>query len=85
MTQLEDRDQVWPALGGLARDLSLEVLIRGPLPRRELAAKFGVSAATLTRTVAPLLESGVLIELEEPLDRKHATRDAFGVVEPVHA
>ena len=67
MTQLEDRDQVWPALGGLARDLSLEVLIRGPLPRRELAAKFGVSAATLTRTVAPLLESGVLIELEEPL------------------
>lgn len=67
MTQLEDRDRVWPALDGLARDLSLEVLIRGPLPRRELAARFGVSAATLTRTVAPLLESGVLIELEEPL------------------
>jgi predicted NBD/HSP70 family sugar kinase len=67
VTQVEDRDQAWPALDGLARDLSLEVLIRGPLPRRELASKFGVSAATLTRTVAPLLESGVLVELEEPL------------------
>lgn len=67
MTQVEDRDRAWPALDGLARELSLEVLIRGPLPRRDLAAKFGVSAATLTRTVAPLLESGVLIELDEPL------------------
>lgn len=67
MTELEERQQAWPTLDGLARDLSLEVLIRGPLPRRELAAKFGVSAATLTRTVAPLIERGVLIELEEPL------------------
>ena len=71
MSELTDdrrtRDQAWPALDGLARDLSLEVLIRGPLPRRELAAKFGVSAATLTRTVAPLIAHGVLIELEEPL------------------
>nr|WP_246298546.1 ROK family protein [Nocardioides panaciterrulae] len=64
---MEERQQAWPTLDGLARDLSLEVLIRGPLPRRELAAKFGVSAATLTRTVAPLIERGVLIELEEPL------------------
>lgn len=67
MTELEQRDGAWPALDGLARDLSLEVLIRGPLPRRELATKFGVSAATLTRTVAPLIARGVLIELEEPL------------------
>src|SRR6476646_5233662 len=67
VTQVEDRDRAWPALDGLARELSLEVLIRGPLPRRDLAAKFGVSAATLTRTVAPLIERGVLIELEEPL------------------
>ena len=67
MTELEERQRAWPMLDGLARDLSLEVLIRGPLPRRELAVKFGVSAATLTRTVAPLIERGVLIELEEPL------------------
>lgn len=48
----------------LSRRLAIEVLTRGAQSRRQLAKELGVSAATLTRIVKPLLESGVLIEEE---------------------
>src|SRR6476646_4574460 len=55
-------------LEGLARELALSVLIHGPLSRRELAERLGVSPATLTRISAPLVERGLVSEAEEPLE-----------------
>lgn len=46
----------------LSRRLAIEVLTHGAQSRRQLAKKLGVSAATLTRIVKPLLDSGVLVE-----------------------
>lgn len=63
---MRDQEGAWPTLHGLPRELAREVLVRGPLQRRQLAARFHVSPATLTRTVSPLLASGVLIELDDP-------------------
>ncbi|QGN59104.1 ROK family transcriptional regulator [Nostocoides sp. HKS02] len=54
-------------LDGLARDLALTVLIHGPLSRRELADRLGVSAPTLTRLSAPLVERGLLVPADEPV------------------
>ena len=55
-------------LVGPARDLALEVLIHGPLSRRELARRLDVSAATMTRVSSQLLELGILAERDEPLE-----------------
>jgi predicted NBD/HSP70 family sugar kinase len=52
-------------LDGLARDLALNVLIHGPISRRELADRLGVSAPTLTRLSTPLVERGVLVAADE--------------------
>ncbi len=41
------------------------VLIHGPLSRRDLTARLGLSPASLTRLAKPLLERGLLIELDE--------------------
>ncbi len=43
-----------------------EVLIRGPIPRRDLAARVGLSSPSLTRLVTPFLASGLLVETSEP-------------------
>jgi predicted NBD/HSP70 family sugar kinase len=42
--------------------VALEVLLRGPLARSELARRLGLSAGSLTRLTKPLLDSGVLVE-----------------------
>jgi predicted NBD/HSP70 family sugar kinase len=55
------------ALDGLARDLALTVLVHGPLSRRELADRLGVSAPTLTRLSTPLVERGLLVPADEPV------------------
>lgn len=52
-------------LQGLARDVALEVLIHGPLSRRDLARRLNVSPATLTRVSLQLLELGLLTELTD--------------------
>jgi len=54
-------------LEGMARDLALDVLIHGPLSRRELADRLGVSAPTLTRLSAPLVARGLLAAADEPV------------------
>ena len=41
------------------------VLTHGPLSRRDLAARLDLSPASLTRLAKPLLERGLLIELDE--------------------
>ncbi|MBG6224289.1 putative NBD/HSP70 family sugar kinase [Arthrobacter sp. CAN_A2] len=48
-----------------ARALAREVLIRGPISRGDLAARLGLSVASLTRLSKPLLDAGVLRESEE--------------------
>lgn len=52
----------WAPLSDAARAIMLEVLRRGPTPRSELARRIGLSAGSLTRLTAPLLESGLLVE-----------------------
>ena len=42
--------------------MAIEILVHGPQSRSKLAARMGLSAATLTRIVKPLLEAGVLVE-----------------------
>ncbi|WP_247597538.1 ROK family transcriptional regulator [Streptomyces sp. RKND-216] len=52
----------WAPLSDAARAIMLAVLMRGPTPRSELARRIGLSAGSLTRLTAPLLESGLLVE-----------------------
>jgi predicted NBD/HSP70 family sugar kinase len=47
-----------------ARALAREVLIRGPISRSDLAARLGLSVASLTRLSKPLLDSGMLREAD---------------------
>lgn len=44
------------------------VLIHGPVSRRDLTSRLGLSPASLTRLAKPLLERGLLVELDEVAD-----------------
>ncbi|MEJ1088413.1 ROK family transcriptional regulator [Microbacterium sp. Mu-80] len=48
--------------------LARAVLIHGPLSRRELTSRLGLSPASLTRIAKPLIDGGVLVELGDVLD-----------------
>lgn len=48
--------------------LARAVLIHGPLSRRELTSRLGLSPASLTRLAKPLLDSGLLVELDDVAD-----------------
>jgi predicted NBD/HSP70 family sugar kinase len=48
--------------------LAREVLIHGPLSRSALTARLELSPASLTRLAKPLLDSGLLVELDERAD-----------------
>lgn len=54
----------WSPLEGSSRDVALEVLRRGPLSRSEVSRRVGLSRGSLTRLARPLLESGLLVEVE---------------------
>lgn len=58
-------ERAWIPLAGAARSVALEVLLRGPLPRSELARRLDLSPGSLTRLTKPLLESGLLIETDD--------------------
>lgn len=45
-----------------AASVFVTVLTKGPIPRTEIAARLGVSAATVSKAVRPLLEAGYLVE-----------------------
>lgn len=45
-----------------SRSVAVDVLVHGPQSRAQLAKKLGLSPATLTRLVRPLLDAGVLVE-----------------------
>ncbi len=48
--------------------LAREVLIHGPLSRRDLTSRLGLSPASLTRLAKPLLDAGMLVELDDVAD-----------------
>ncbi len=52
----------WRGLSPGARATLLEVLLRGPLPRAELARRLGLSRASLTRITRDLVDAGLLVE-----------------------
>lgn len=49
-------------MSSLARSLAIDVLVNGAQPRASLGHRLGISAATVTRLVRPLLAAGVLVE-----------------------
>ncbi len=53
-----------PPLPPSARAVAVEVLVHGARSRAQLAKRMGLSPATLTRLVKPLLAAGVLVEAD---------------------
>jgi predicted NBD/HSP70 family sugar kinase len=49
-------------LSALSRAVAVDVLVNGAQSRAQLAKKMGLSPATLTRLVRPLLDAGILLE-----------------------
>ncbi|MBA2445061.1 MAG: ROK family transcriptional regulator [Nocardioidaceae bacterium] len=49
-------------LSASSKAVAIEILVHGAQSRTRLANRMGLSAATLTRLVRPLLEAGVLVE-----------------------
>lgn len=56
---------LWVPEAGATRSVALEVLLRGPISRSEIARRLGLSPGSLTRLSTPLLESGLLVEAGE--------------------
>jgi predicted NBD/HSP70 family sugar kinase len=52
----------WPDLPEVARQVLLEVLIHGAMPRAEIAARLNLSRPTLTRATRALVSDGLLVE-----------------------
>jgi predicted NBD/HSP70 family sugar kinase len=60
--------QPWAPSNGASRSVALEVLLNGPISRSDIARKLDLSPGSLTRLSTPLIESGLLIEVEEKID-----------------
>jgi predicted NBD/HSP70 family sugar kinase len=56
----------WSGLSASERRVALEVLVRGPLARTELAQRLGLSTPSLSRLTKPLIDLGVLHEVDDP-------------------
>lgn len=54
----------WTPLTGPSHALALDVLINGPLSRAELSRRLDLSAGSLTRLTKPLVDSGLLVEVD---------------------
>jgi predicted NBD/HSP70 family sugar kinase len=52
----------WSNLSEIARQILLEVLIHGAMPRAEIATRLGLSRPTLTRVTKALVSDGLLVE-----------------------
>jgi predicted NBD/HSP70 family sugar kinase len=64
----------WTPNSGPTRSVALEVLINGPISRSEIARRLELSAGSLTRLSAPLIESGLLVEVEVELEGRSDVR-----------
>ena len=53
-----------PELSATAKSVAIDVLVHGAQSRGQLARRMGLSPATLTRLVKPLLHAGILVEAE---------------------
>ncbi len=60
----------WTPGDGAMRMVALEVLIHGPMSRSEVARRLDLSPGSLTRLSTPLLESGLLVDVGEQVDRR---------------
>lgn len=58
----------WTQLSVSERRVALEVLVHGPLARTELAQRLELSTPSLTRLTKPLIDTGVLHEVDDPTD-----------------
>jgi predicted NBD/HSP70 family sugar kinase len=58
----------WTPDIGASRSVALQVLINGPISRSDIARNLELSAGSLTRLSTPLIESGLLVEVEEKTD-----------------
>lgn len=58
----------WTTSRGQTRAVALEVLINGPISRSEIARRLDLSAGSLTRLSAPLIDAGILVEVDERAD-----------------
>ncbi len=56
---------VWVPERGTTQAVALEVLRHGPLSRRDIAHRLGLSPGSLTRLAAPLIDGGLLVEVGE--------------------
>ena len=54
----------WAPNNGASRAVALEVLIHGPISRSEIARRLELSQGSLTRLTTPLIESGLLVEVD---------------------
>ncbi|MDP9027331.1 MAG: ROK family transcriptional regulator [Actinomycetota bacterium] len=59
----------WTPDTGGSRSVALQVLINGPLSRSDIARRLDLSAGSLTRLSAPLIESGLLVEIDDKDDK----------------
>lgn len=58
----------WTPESGVTQAVALQVLLNGPISRTEIARRLDLSPGSLTRLSTPLIESGLLIEVEERTD-----------------
>lgn len=64
----------WTPDAGASLAVALEVLLHGPISRSDIARRLDLSAGSLTRLSAPLIESGLLVELDERSESPRAGR-----------
>ncbi|SEE84823.1 ROK family protein [Ruania alba] len=57
-------DSTTDGLSNLSRLVAVDILVHGAQPRASVGERMGISAATVTRLVRPLLDAGVLVETE---------------------
>ena len=62
MTVDSDETEVSALLSASSKSVAIEILVHGAQSRARLAQRMGLSPATLTRLVKPLVEAGVLAE-----------------------
>ncbi|GAA0612222.1 ROK family transcriptional regulator [Kribbella sandramycini] len=81
----------WRPLEGPSQQVALEILLDGPLSRAELSRRVGLSPGSLTRLTKPMVESGLLVEVDvetpdarvgrpsQPLDLDPAAHHFVGI------
>jgi predicted NBD/HSP70 family sugar kinase len=60
----------WTSESGVAQQVALQVLLNGPIARSEIARRLNLSQGSLTRLSSPLIENGLLVEIEEQTNGK---------------